>query len=149
MHRLYRIVFILSVILLVIVLHSGRTDGNGGHYDHSTGEYHYHHGEGPHQHYDMDGDGIKDCPLERREKIGNAIATAIFSLAVLSVPLLGLIMYVCGGICSMIEKQISKKSNKNLNHATSNRIWTIVFILTTIVMIAITFIIVFIAQGII
>jgi len=30
--------------------HSGGTDENGGHYDHSTGEYHYHHGYPAHQH---------------------------------------------------------------------------------------------------
>lgn len=30
--------------------HKGRTDANGGHYDHSTGEYHYHHGYPAHQH---------------------------------------------------------------------------------------------------
>lgn len=30
--------------------HSGGTDENGGHYDHSTGEYHYHHGHSAHQH---------------------------------------------------------------------------------------------------
>lgn len=38
--------------------HSGRTDANGGHYDHSTGEYHYHHGYPAHQHPN----GI--CPYE-------------------------------------------------------------------------------------
>lgn len=31
--------------------HSGSTDANGGHYDHSTGEYHYHHGYSAHIHY--------------------------------------------------------------------------------------------------
>lgn len=30
--------------------HSGRTDGNGGHYNRATGEYHYHHGYPEHQH---------------------------------------------------------------------------------------------------
>ena len=42
--------------------HSGKTDSNGGHYDHSTGKYHYHHGYSAHSHYDMDGDGDLDCP---------------------------------------------------------------------------------------
>lgn len=32
--------------------HSGGTDSNGGHYNHSTGEYHYHHGYSAHQHID-------------------------------------------------------------------------------------------------
>lgn len=42
--------------------HSGRTDSNGGHLDHSTGEYHYHHGYPEHDHYDIDSDGFIDCP---------------------------------------------------------------------------------------
>lgn len=60
--------FIVLSLLLMLLLpgtalaHSGRTDGNGGHYDHSTGEYHYHHGYSAHDHYDMDGDGDIDCP---------------------------------------------------------------------------------------
>ena len=49
-------------IMLPISAHSGDTDSNGGHYDHSSGEYHYHHGYPAHQHYDINGDGIKDCP---------------------------------------------------------------------------------------
>lgn len=30
--------------------HTGGTDGSGGHYNRSTGEYHYHHGYSEHQH---------------------------------------------------------------------------------------------------
>lgn len=44
--------------------HPGRTDGSGGHTNHSTGEYHYHHGHAAHDHYDMDGDGVLDCPYD-------------------------------------------------------------------------------------
>lgn len=50
---------LLSVLLCLILLlalpaaaHPGRTDSNGGHTDHSTGEYHYHHGKPAHQHID-------------------------------------------------------------------------------------------------
>lgn len=56
---------ILVAILLISsnsYAHGGRTDENGGHTDHSTGEYHYHHGYAAHDHYDMDGDGDLDCP---------------------------------------------------------------------------------------
>jgi hypothetical protein len=48
--------FIVSLALcccalpIISPLHSGGTDGAGGHYDHSTGEYHYHHGYPAHQH---------------------------------------------------------------------------------------------------
>lgn len=48
--------------------HPGRTDSSGGHYDKSTGEYHYHHGYEAHQHYDMDGDGIPDCPYDYEDR---------------------------------------------------------------------------------
>ena len=48
--------------------HPGRTDSQGGHTDHSTGEYHYHHGYPAHDHYDMDGDGDVDCPYAFEDK---------------------------------------------------------------------------------
>jgi hypothetical protein len=57
---------VLCILLLTIVVsaHSGKTDSNGGHYNHSTGEYHYHHGYPAHQHYDINGDGVIDCPYK-------------------------------------------------------------------------------------
>lgn len=61
-------VAILAVIVSPAFAHSGKTDGNGGHRDHSTGEYHYHHGYSAHQHYDMDGDGDLDCPYDFDDK---------------------------------------------------------------------------------
>lgn len=45
-----------------VFAHPGRTDENGGHTNHSTGEYHFHHGYPAHQHSDTNGDGILDCP---------------------------------------------------------------------------------------
>lgn len=61
--------FILSLLLAIVTLaHSGKTDSRGGHYNRSTGEYHYHHGYSAHDHYDMDGDGVKDCPYEFKDK---------------------------------------------------------------------------------
>lgn len=65
----YAILLFLVMILPVTVLaHPGRTDSQGGHTDHSTGEYHYHHGYSAHQHYDMDGDGKADCPYDFKDK---------------------------------------------------------------------------------
>lgn len=66
-NRKFALFIVLSLLLMFLLpatalAHSGRTDGNGGHYDHSTGEYHYHHGYSAHDHYDMDGDGDIDCP---------------------------------------------------------------------------------------
>lgn len=63
--------FLLAFLLLLsptVLAHSGKTDANGGHYDRSTGEYHYHHGYPAHQHYDMDGDGVADCPHDFDDK---------------------------------------------------------------------------------
>lgn len=54
------IVIVTVCLCLPTSAHSGRTDGKGGHYDRSTGEYHYHHGYPAHQHkngvcpYDFD-----------------------------------------------------------------------------------------------
>ena len=48
-----KVFLILAVGVLLInsaFAHSGRTDSNGGHTNHSTGEYHYHHGQPAHQH---------------------------------------------------------------------------------------------------
>lgn len=67
------------IILLVLMCcfcatahaHSGRTDSNGGHTDHATGDYHYHHGYSAHDHYDIDGDGIVDCPMTFKPSGGN------------------------------------------------------------------------------
>lgn len=48
------ILLVVAILLLSFPLfvfaHPGRTDSNGGHTDHSTGEYHYHHGYPAHQH---------------------------------------------------------------------------------------------------
>lgn len=48
------IIAILCFLLFIPIVsaHSGKTDGNGGHYNTSTGEYHYHHGYPEHQHID-------------------------------------------------------------------------------------------------
>lgn len=61
----------LLVLIMVAVLmispafaHPGGTDGKGGHWNHSTGEYHYHHGYSAHDHED----GV--CPYEFDDKTG-------------------------------------------------------------------------------
>lgn len=51
-----RIFFFLLIFALLFAFtlsasaHSGGTDGKGGHWNHSTGEYHYHHGKPAHDH---------------------------------------------------------------------------------------------------
>ena len=74
MHPIRKIATTGFAVLLILSLsisalaHSGRTDINGGHTVSKTGEYHYHHGYPAHDHYDMDGDGIKDCPYNSDDK---------------------------------------------------------------------------------
>lgn len=65
--------FALHLIFpIVVYAHPGRTDSEGGHYDSNTDEYHYHHGYTEHDHYDMDGDGILDCPYDFDNKTGSS-----------------------------------------------------------------------------
>lgn len=73
MRRLFSFVVALIMVLCcsTAYAHSGRTDERGGHRDHSTGEYHYHHGYPAHHHWDMDGDGILDCPYLFDDKGGS------------------------------------------------------------------------------
>ena len=61
-------VCLFSLLIATVFAHPGRTDNKGGHTDHSTGEYHYHHGYSAHDHYDMDGDGVVDCPYDFDDK---------------------------------------------------------------------------------
>ena len=69
-----KIILVISILTIVVSFvlcvnaHPGRTDGNGGHTDRSTGDYHYHHGYSAHSHYDMDGDGDLDCPYDFEDK---------------------------------------------------------------------------------
>lgn len=76
MKKFFKVFFIVCALLsltLSVEAHSGKTDGAGGHYNRSTGEYHYHHGYSAHQHYDIDGDGKKDCPYDFNDKTNHNI----------------------------------------------------------------------------
>ncbi len=79
-----KLIVIKTVILCVLVIayaivgtffgvfaHQGRTDGKGGHIDHDDGTYHYHHGYPAHSHYDINGDGVIDCPYKFRNNEDN------------------------------------------------------------------------------
>lgn len=71
-------VLFAAVILLPIATsaHKGKTDAYGGHYDRSTGEYHYHHGFEAHQHYDINGDGVPDCPYDFEDRTNHTSGTS-------------------------------------------------------------------------
>ena len=72
-------VCLFSLLIASVFAHPGGTDGNGGHTNHSTGEYHYHHGYSAHDHYDMDGDGVVDCPYDFDDKTNHSNSSAISS----------------------------------------------------------------------
>lgn len=60
-------VFIVVLSSLIISFaHSGKTDANGGHYDHETDEYHYHHGYSAHLHPNG------KCPYNYNDKTGES-----------------------------------------------------------------------------
>lgn len=65
----------LTLPLLTVSAHPGRTDGNGGHTDSDTGDYHYHHGYEAHAHFDIDGDGTIDCPFDFDDQTGTRSGT--------------------------------------------------------------------------
>lgn len=67
--KLFAYISLCLTLSFTAYAHPGRTDANGGHTDHSTGEYHYHHGYSAHQHSDTDGDGILDCPYRITGKL--------------------------------------------------------------------------------
>lgn len=54
----------LLFCVVIAFAHPGSTDGNGGHYNRSTGEYHYHHGYPAHQHPN----GV--CPYDYHDRTG-------------------------------------------------------------------------------
>lgn len=58
------VVFTILCCVSISFAHSGGTDSNGGHYNHSTGEYHYHHGYSAHQHPN----GV--CPYDFDDRTG-------------------------------------------------------------------------------
>lgn len=64
MRRVILLVICLALLLSPASAHSGGTDSKGGHYDHSTGDYHYHHGHPAHDH---DG-GV--CPYDFDDQTG-------------------------------------------------------------------------------
>ena len=87
-----RFFFALLVLILLtlslalpVFAHSGKTDSKGGHYDHSTGEYHYHHGYPEHQHKN----GV--CPYEQRKKVDNTVEIVI--AVVVGIPIAFFLLY--------------------------------------------------------
>ena len=79
------LIAILCIPAAVAFAHSGGTDENGGHWDHSTGTYHYHHGYPAHQHPNGICPYLDDAPEEssessRRSTAQERIATTLEKL---------------------------------------------------------------------
>lgn len=64
MKKMITAIFCLILVITPASAHPGRTDANGGHWDHSTGEFHYHHGYPAHQHTN----GV--CPYDYDDQTG-------------------------------------------------------------------------------
>lgn len=62
------VVFVLLLLMPYVIItsyaHAGDTDGNGGHYNRTTGEYHYHHGYPAHSH------ACGKCPYDYDDQTG-------------------------------------------------------------------------------
>lgn len=61
---------VIGIMVVPAFAHPGGTDGSGGHYNRSTGEYHYHHGHSAHDHVD----GV--CPYDYDDKTGERSGTS-------------------------------------------------------------------------
>ena len=131
MKKILLVIFIIALLVplsLCVTAHPGKTDSNGGHTDHATGEYHYHHGYSAHDHYDMDGDGVKDCPYEFRDNTdhssGSEDSNSIdFDIDVSNLPTINFDDYTLPPIDvppSPTEKQTNTPTNKNTNGDESN-----------------------------
>lgn len=61
---------VAAMMIETAFAHPGGTDGGGGHYDRTTGDYHYHHGYSAHDHVD----GV--CPYNYDDKTGESSGTS-------------------------------------------------------------------------
>lgn len=103
--------FLCLTLLVAVTIessaHSGGTDSRGGHRDHSTGDYHYHHGNPAHDHYDIDGDGIIDCPYNSSYwKAGEAPVWAYWVIGILLIT-----VFILFGVIHNKNQQIELQKN--------------------------------------
>jgi hypothetical protein len=59
------VLLLLFSCVSFVYAHPGRTDGEGGHYETATGEYHYHHGYPAHSHF-------YGCPYNYDDQTGSS-----------------------------------------------------------------------------
>ena len=159
------IVLLAAIIPIAVTAHSGRTDSDGGHYNHSTGDYHYHHGYSAHDHYDMDGDGIKDCPYEFDDKTDHSsttssnksaqkaktsdIITAIFEIIGISLLLLVYVGYPLYTVAMTLMGAFQKKIFKReADVSTSSIAKVVAAIVAVAIVVSIVSVIVLLLEGI-
>ena len=66
MRRKVFAMLLVALVTITVFAHPGRTDSQGGHTNHSTGQYHFHHGYPEHQHTG----GV--CPYDYDDKTGQS-----------------------------------------------------------------------------
>ena len=155
---------LLSVLVVSVSAHGGRTDSNGGH--NSSSGYHYHQGYPAHDHYDIDGDGKKDCPYDfddktdhnnhsssddkpsKREDITEKKAAGIIVISVLEIigySILAIVFLMCTmllpaidyGITELIIWIFEKVFKTKVSDEASNRIYFITLISCMIIIVGI------------
>lgn len=107
MKRLLSCLFIVIIITMLctnIAAHSGKTDADGGHYDHSTGEYHYHCGGNP-AHWHPNG----VCPYDKKGTTGSNSSSSSSSSCVSDIDNTVCIVIIIGMIAFMLYAMFSKK----------------------------------------
>lgn len=97
---------LLTIILLFVLssvtvyAHPGKTDAQGGHYDHQNGGYHYHHGYPEHQHsnglcpynYEDNTDSTQHSDASKLS-VGDIILVFLLSLGTALVPSFILLLF--------------------------------------------------------
>ena len=142
---LFLLVVLLCSLSITSSAHSGKTDMYGGHYDRSSGEYHYHHGKSAHDHYDIDGDGVIDCPFEfnkydndhnkektKKEVTFGDVLGAILMVVIFSPFIYAIVLLVCMVVVKIIEK-ITRKESEILESDKMKRALLIVTIFLSVI----------------
>ena len=107
------IFLLISLLCLFFTLsataHSGRTDSKGGHYDHSTGDYHYHHGYPPHDHPNGECPYTKQASIERKKDTSFPTWGIVCLILFFGVPI---ICCIVAAIYNFFEEIAKKKALK-------------------------------------
>ena len=127
LRRIVLFVCLLMCLSLAVSAHPGRTDANGGHYNHATGEYHYH-GTPDSSHSSSGGTYVDDGEYEDWGEPGYSSANdsddsgtdgGTIVLIILSIPFALFLVYMC--LLAVIEKVGERKKRANKSTVWQNR----------------------------